>query len=650
MDDVRSTVVRAQEGDAAAYETLVARFQDMAYGYAYALLGDFQMAQDAAQEAFIEAYRCLPALREPIAFPSWFKRIVFKWCDRLTRGQRAVPMPAEALDRRPAGVPGPAQTAEARDLRASVLEAVRHLPDREREVTALYYIDGYSQQEIAAFLGIPTTTVKNRLYTARKRLKERMLDMIRDTLGSNALPESFTEETLARAVAQAAAWNEESAYAQAEALLRDVLSKAPGHPAALKELNRALMRGRIYSGRGEWELLPELAAHGRDVLAAGAGNAHVRREMAETLLAIPAMEEAAAYLQEWIAAEGPDVERLGMLAWAQACRGHYAEAEMVWAQALDLAREADSQKVEEPLAHACEALVDALASAGEGERAAQVAREGWTVARRGPVSSPSRWMAVAYQAGMDLAPVAQTLLGCMEAEEGLEVEVEALTIRAWIDDPEEIIAAAREWARACLAAGRVPLIGRLREVGNVFRPRHGPHARTRLAQAMWELLADHPDARTPWGWDRFDVFAYLHAGLLDEAAALARQHYEEAGLPAAGNDLIVAAAALGELAPPEVVQALKAGGIEAVDEYGLFGWYLRARVALAEGRVEEALEALRTSLDYWSNPPLGPFADLWEQDRAWDPLRGDPRYQQIWADKRARIGPIHGNLHYFPGW
>jgi tetratricopeptide (TPR) repeat protein len=403
------------------------------------------------------------------------------------------------------------------------------------------------------------------------------------------------------------------------------------------------MRGRIYSGRGEWELLPELAAHGRDVLAAGAGDAHVRREIAETLLAIPAMEEAAAYLQEWIAAEGPDVERLGMLAWAQACRGRYADAEGIWAQELDLARQADPQKVEAPLAQACEALVDAFSAAGEGERAARVAREGWTVARQGPVSSPSRWMAVAYQAGMDMGPVAQTLLGRLEGEEGLEAEVEALILRAWTDEPEEIVAAALDLARACLAAGRVSLTGRLREVGNVFRPCHGPRARTRLAQEMWELLADHPDARTPWGWDRFDVFAYLHAGLLDEAAALARQHYEEAGLPAAGNDLIVASAALGEPAPPEVVQALKAGGIEAVDEYGLFGWYLR-------GRVEEALEALRTSLDYWSNPPLGPFAELWEQDRAWDPMRDDPRYQQIWADKRARIGPIHGNLHYFPGW
>lgn len=64
------------------------RFQDMAYGYAYAVLNDFHLAEDAAQEAFVEAHGCLPNLEHPQAFPAWLKRIVFKHCDRLTRGKR----------------------------------------------------------------------------------------------------------------------------------------------------------------------------------------------------------------------------------------------------------------------------------------------------------------------------------------------------------------------------------------------------------------------------------------------------------------------------------------------------------------------------------------------------------------------------------
>ena len=71
----------ASQSDAApldAYAEIVRRFQDMAAGYAYALLGDFHFAEDAAQEAFLQAYLDLEKLAEPAAFPGWFRRIVFK--------------------------------------------------------------------------------------------------------------------------------------------------------------------------------------------------------------------------------------------------------------------------------------------------------------------------------------------------------------------------------------------------------------------------------------------------------------------------------------------------------------------------------------------------------------------------------------------
>ena len=59
----------------------------MAYAVAYTMLGDAHLAEDVAQEAFIEAYICLPKLREPAAFPGWFRRIVHKRGDRLVRGK-----------------------------------------------------------------------------------------------------------------------------------------------------------------------------------------------------------------------------------------------------------------------------------------------------------------------------------------------------------------------------------------------------------------------------------------------------------------------------------------------------------------------------------------------------------------------------------
>ena len=74
--DLRAIIGKSVDGDLKAFATLVERFQDMAVGYAYSILGDFQLAEDAAQEAFVDAHRNIGQLREPKAFSSWFRRIV----------------------------------------------------------------------------------------------------------------------------------------------------------------------------------------------------------------------------------------------------------------------------------------------------------------------------------------------------------------------------------------------------------------------------------------------------------------------------------------------------------------------------------------------------------------------------------------------
>ncbi len=85
MDELRTQVVAAQHGDAEAFGEIVERFRAMAVATGYAMLGDVHLAQDAAQDAFIEAYLSLHALREPAAFPGWFRRIVHKNADRQLR-------------------------------------------------------------------------------------------------------------------------------------------------------------------------------------------------------------------------------------------------------------------------------------------------------------------------------------------------------------------------------------------------------------------------------------------------------------------------------------------------------------------------------------------------------------------------------------
>ena len=182
MEALESLVRQVQAGNLDAYGAIVRRFQDMALGYAYSILGDFQLAEDAAQEAFLEAYLTLSQLRDPDAFSGWFRPIVRKHCNRLTRKKGIETVPLEAAVDLAAEGKSVEEGMEVRELRDSVIAAIQRLPENQRIVTTLFYIDGYSQNEIADFLEIPTTTIKKRLQYARKRLKERLITMAKDTL------------------------------------------------------------------------------------------------------------------------------------------------------------------------------------------------------------------------------------------------------------------------------------------------------------------------------------------------------------------------------------------------------------------------------------------------------------------------------------
>jgi RNA polymerase sigma factor (sigma-70 family) len=179
----RATAARAARAEKSrAFGEIVRRFQDLAFACAFSVLGDFHLAQDAAQEAFLSAWRNLDQLRAPEAFPGWLKRVVLTQCNRITRGKQLDVVAWEALPELPGAGPDPHAHYEARERQAFVRAAIAALPAHERTVTALFYVGDYSQSEIAAFLSLPVSTVKKRLYSARQRLRERMLEMVRETL------------------------------------------------------------------------------------------------------------------------------------------------------------------------------------------------------------------------------------------------------------------------------------------------------------------------------------------------------------------------------------------------------------------------------------------------------------------------------------
>ena len=182
----RATEARAARSEKSqAFGEIVYRFQDLAFACAYSVLGDFHLAQDTAQEAFITAWRNLDQLRKPEAFPGWFKRIVLTQCNRQTRGKHVATVDMEAAANVPMAGGDPATTYEQKEERARILCAMRELPEHERMATILFYVADYSQNEIAAFLEVPVTTVKKRLHSARGRLRERMVEMLQETLQKN---------------------------------------------------------------------------------------------------------------------------------------------------------------------------------------------------------------------------------------------------------------------------------------------------------------------------------------------------------------------------------------------------------------------------------------------------------------------------------
>ncbi len=208
MDELGSLVEKAKSGDLDAFGEIVSRFQDMAYGCAYAVLGDFHLAQDAAQEAFLQAYRSLAKLAEPKAFPRWFRKIVLRCCSRVTRRKSLPTASIEAVADVPSHARDPGTAAERREMKDAVIAAIRALPDNQRMVTTLYYINGYSQKDIAEFLEVPVTTVNNRLHASRKRLKERMTGMVEKTLKEHAPDERFRRSILAKLVKERMSLND----------------------------------------------------------------------------------------------------------------------------------------------------------------------------------------------------------------------------------------------------------------------------------------------------------------------------------------------------------------------------------------------------------------------------------------------------------
>ena len=154
------------------FETRLVESSTLAFRVAYGVLRHREDAEDVAQEAFVKAYRNFRHLRDRTRFRAWLVRMTWRLALDRQRTER------RRLTRDTAHIGGAATVARdgpVERLRAHELwEAIDSLPDKLRVVIVLANIEGHSVGDVGSLLGVPAGTVKSRLFSARRRLKERL--------------------------------------------------------------------------------------------------------------------------------------------------------------------------------------------------------------------------------------------------------------------------------------------------------------------------------------------------------------------------------------------------------------------------------------------------------------------------------------------
>jgi RNA polymerase sigma-70 factor (ECF subfamily) len=164
---MRELVERARRGDHEAFAQILADRADRLHAIAYLMMRHHAAAEDAVQEASLDAWRDLPRLRDVDRFDAWMRRLVINACIDLLRRQRRRPTETVFDSFEP---PTPDTSAAVADRDALARAFTRLSPDH-RAVVVLSQFDGLSTKEIAAVLEIANGTVKSRLHHALRALR-----------------------------------------------------------------------------------------------------------------------------------------------------------------------------------------------------------------------------------------------------------------------------------------------------------------------------------------------------------------------------------------------------------------------------------------------------------------------------------------------
>jgi RNA polymerase sigma-70 factor (ECF subfamily) len=179
------------EGDKAAFDNLVLKHKDRVFNLCYRLLGDYEEANDSAQEAFIKVYGSLKKFRFESAFSTWLYRVAVNTCKNKLKSrafrQKSKMVPIDnpvSGNRAQTGREiqddgqSPAMELEKKEKMRVIQEAINALPPEQKEVVTLRDIEGFSYEEVAEITGFNLGTVKSRLARARQDLRKKLRSVI----------------------------------------------------------------------------------------------------------------------------------------------------------------------------------------------------------------------------------------------------------------------------------------------------------------------------------------------------------------------------------------------------------------------------------------------------------------------------------------
>lgn len=195
------------EGNIDAFGTLVERYQNVVYGFAFHLVRDFRDAQDIAQEAFFAAYRSLEKLRDHSRFAGWLKGITANLCMVHLRNRRDIVSVETfsqsehqtALENIMGKISSPNEQYEENELSETVKKAIETLPEGQQLCISLYFIDGLTYKEISNFINAPLNTVKSWILRAKRKLRK-VLWMVEKEYGEHKLTPQFTQSVIEEAM------------------------------------------------------------------------------------------------------------------------------------------------------------------------------------------------------------------------------------------------------------------------------------------------------------------------------------------------------------------------------------------------------------------------------------------------------------------